>query len=61
MKDESLMAMAQRIRDRAIQRGGELLLQQEAARGKGKRPINQLGVVLPLTRARQWRAMLPYR
>jgi hypothetical protein len=33
MKDESLEAMAQRIRDRAVRQGGKLLLKVQAARG----------------------------
>jgi hypothetical protein len=36
MKDTSLEDMAQRIRDRAVRRGGELLLQVKTAQGRAK-------------------------
>jgi hypothetical protein len=55
MKDQSLENMAQRIRDRAVRRGGELLLQVKAARGGGDRGAgrrskdgNQKGGTSPL-------------
>jgi hypothetical protein len=37
MKDQSMMDMARRIQDRAVQRGGALLLQVKTAKGKGKK------------------------